>query len=186
MNQRIYLIGYRGTGKTSVAKILADLLAAPCVDLDRVIETSAAQSIRQIFEVGGEPAFRDWESKCLEEVIRNHEVGVVALGGGTILRESNRDRIRATGACIWLTADVKTLASRIQSDADSAQTRPALTDLSFEQEIASVMAKREPLYRQSADHVVSTEDKLPPQIAGEILEWYRQGKIAEEKPPATD
>ena len=172
----IYLIGYRGTGKSSVGRLLAERMGRLCVDLDRQIEATSGQSIRTIFAEGGETAFRDWESRCLVEVVRVGEPSVVALGGGTILREDNRDQLRATGVCVWLTAEVKTLATRIQADSGSAETRPALTDLAFEAEIASVMTEREPLYRISADHVVSTEGKSPPQIAQEILDWYGRGK----------
>ena len=173
---KIYLTGYRGTGKTSVGELLAQLLDWRSLDLDREIEAAASQSIREIFDAGGESAFRDWESQCLKHVASLEESCVVALGGGAILRDSNRSEIKSSGTCVWLTANAETLATRIRGDSDSAETRPALTDLSFEDEIAAVLAKREPLYRQSADHVVSTESKSPPQIAQAILEWYGQSR----------
>ena len=172
----IYLIGYRGTGKTSVGRILAERMARRCIDLDREIETAAGRSIRAIFDEGGESSFRDWESKCLAGVASQSDSCVIALGGGAILRQANRDLIRNSGACVWLTADEATLAERIRADSDSAETRPALTDLSFEEEIASVLAEREPLYREAADHIIATQNRSPPQIAQDILDWYGQGR----------
>ncbi|MEL6110313.1 MAG: shikimate kinase [Planctomycetota bacterium] len=176
----IYLIGYRGTGKTSVGRVLADRMARRCIDLDREIETASGQSICAIFERGGEASFRDWESRCLVEVANQTDPCVIALGGGAILRQTNRDLIKSTGVCVWLTADVTTLAARIRADSGSTETRPALTDLAFEDEIAAVLADREPLYRQSADHVVATQNRSPPQIAQHILDWYGQGRFSKD------
>ena len=170
----IYLTGYRGTGKTTVGRLIAAELGCRCVDLDRLIEQSAESSIREIFESGGEAEFRDWESRCLERLAKTptDALTVVALGGGAILREENRDRIRESGCCVWLTASPETLVGRIAGDPLSEADRPALTKLSAAREVEEMLAKRQPLYRESADHIVSTEAKSPGEIAAEILEWY--------------
>jgi shikimate kinase len=97
------------------------------------------------------------------------EARVVALGGGAILREENRQLIAAAGRCVWLTARPETLARRLAADQATEQRRPALTDLTPADEIRAVLQQREPLYRGSADLIVDTEGKTPPQVAHAIL-----------------
>lgn len=173
--ERIYLTGYRGTGKTTVGQLISKELSTECVDLDQVIESRAGKTIREIFSDGGEEAFRDWESRCLLEITDLASMGrVISLGGGAILRETNREIIRKTGVCIWLTATTETIATRIHCDATSGDRRPALTDLSPQQEIETVLAIREPLYRQSAQLTLATDHKSPAELAAEIVEWLSQ------------
>lgn len=178
---RLYLTGYRGTGKTTVGKILAGRLGGRCIDLDERIESTAGMSIRDIFEAGGEAAFRDWETRCLRALAgpegcdEGGETGVgpiIALGGGAILREGNRSLIAESGRCVWLVASPKTIAERLTADATTAARRPSLTGLSPTEEVAEVLQVREPLYRQAADFTVDTEARSPPQIAEEVLQWW--------------
>lgn len=173
MDQHIYLTGLRGTGKTSVGRVLAETLGLPLVDLDDRIEQAAGKSIREIFADGGETAFRDHESECLEQVAGGPPA-IVALGGGAILRSQNRQRLAQTGLCVWLVADAQTLVGRIQSDQLTAERRPALTTLSESEEVKKLVADREPLYRQAADHRVDTAGKSIEQVADEILSWIRR------------
>jgi shikimate kinase len=104
----IFLIGYRGTGKTSVARQLADRLKFDCVDADVDIEGRAGKSIVAIFREDGEAAFRDVETVIVGELSRRRRA-VIALGGGAVLRETNRQAIRAAGPVVWLTASVDTI-----------------------------------------------------------------------------
>ena len=172
MNDRIYLTGYRGTGKTTVGALISSEISTKCVDLDHRIEAAAGQTIEEIFAEGGEQSFRNWESRCLRESAEDASAGrVISLGGGAILREENREIIRQTGVCIWLTARPATIAQRIENDASSGKRRPALTDLSATQEIEELLAKREPLYRQSAEIALATDEKSPAELATEILSW---------------
>lgn len=174
--QHIYLTGYRGTGKTSVAKILADRLGRPMVDLDDLVESTAGCSIAQIFAKDGEPAFRDLETECLETVAKRSAAAdptggeIVSLGGGAILRERNRSLIADSGVCIWLYADAQTLSERILGDQTSEERRPALTDLDHMQEIRQLLGQREPLYRSVAQHHFDTSQKTIQQIAEEIID----------------
>lgn len=164
----LYLTGYRGTGKTSVGAVLARRLDRPMIDLDHTVEQAAGRTIREIFAAGGEEAFRDAESECLEEVAHGPSA-VVALGGGAILRPANRQLIRGSGRCIWLDADVDTLAERIAADTTTAERRPALTDRGQREEIRQLLETRRPLYRDVSDHRIDTAGKTVQEIAEEIL-----------------
>jgi 3-dehydroquinate synthase len=123
----IFLYGPPGTGKSTVGKEIAGNLRLPFVDLDRVIETNAGMSISSIMEASGEPAFRDLETAALKTVIRE-QPSVIALGGGTLLRDENRLFAESSGQVILLMAKLPTLLERLQNDSGK---RPLLAgDLS--------------------------------------------------------
>ena len=132
----------------------------------------AARSIAEIFAQGGEAAFRDWESRVLADLCAGDRQ-VLALGGGIILRPENRERLAARGKTVWLTARPETLWQRIQADLTTAARRPNLTVAGGLEEIRQVLAARTPLYRQTADWVVDTEEKSPALVAAEILALAR-------------
>jgi shikimate kinase len=166
--QPIFLIGYRGTGKSTVARELAGLLFYDSVDADEVIEQRAGKSIAAIFADDGEPAFRDFEAKVVAELARRRRT-VVALGGGAVLRDTNRTVIRAAGPVVWLTATVDTIVERIAADKVTASRRPQLTATGGRAEIESLLAVRSPLYRECATLVVDTENKTTAQLVEEIV-----------------
>lgn len=167
-HMNLALIGYRGTGKTTVAQLLAAHLGWPWCDADVEVETRAGKSIKQIFADEGESAFRDREQTIVAELTARDR-WVLALGGGAILREPNRACLRGRCHVVWLTATPATLAARIAGDATTAERRPALLAGGGLAEIATLLAAREPLYRDCADCIVSTEDRTPQSIAAEIL-----------------
>jgi shikimate kinase len=167
-NLHLYLTGYRGTGKSAVGVALARQTDRPVIDLDQVIEANAGQSIRQIFDAGGEILFRDLESEALITVSQSGPA-VISLGGGTILKDQNRDVIKRTGVCFWLVASAETIANRINSDAATAENRPPLTPLDQLSEIRELLQRRADSYTQAADHKIDTEDKSVEDIATEIL-----------------
>jgi shikimate kinase len=166
-NAPIFLVGYRGTGKTTVAPELARLLEYAWVDSDDEIERRAGKSITAIFADDGEAAFRDWEGSVVAELAGRQRT-VVALGGGAILREENRRVVRQAGPVIWLTATVDTILRRIIADGASPGRRPNLTKSGGRAEIETILAKRTPIYRQCATLVVDTEGKSAAQVADEI------------------
>jgi shikimate kinase len=170
--RHLYLTGYRGTGKTSVGVLLARALGRPVVDLDQVVEANRGQSIREIFDEGGESLFRDLESEALETVSQA-PAAVVSLGGGAILRDSNREIIRTTGHCVWLDADAETIAGRIRCDASTADKRPALTALGEREEIRELLDRRREFYDQAADYRIDTTEKSIEQVAQQILDWLQ-------------
>ena len=164
----LFLIGYRGSGKTTVAAALANELGWPWLDADAELESRAGQSIKQIFAEGGELAFRDLESTIVADLaLRDRHV--IALGGGAILREQNRLAIQASGKVVWLQASPETLLSRIHADPTTAERRPNLTGQGGLAEIRELLAAREPLYAACADLVIDAEGQSPEKISREII-----------------
>jgi shikimate kinase len=163
----IFLIGYRGTGKTSVARELAGRLAYDWVDTDDRIEEVAGKTIAEIFADEGESRFREWEASVVAALSSKLRT-VVALGGGAVMREGNRQAISAAGPVVWLTASVNTILERVAADSTTARRRPNLTTAGGRAEIESMLAVRTPYYRQCATLVVDTEGKNPAEVAEEI------------------
>jgi len=166
-DRTIFLIGYRGTGKTAVARALAVRLGREFVDADDEIERRAGKWIAAIFAAEGERAFRDLEARVVAELCRPRRA-VVALGGGAVLREENRQAMRAAGPVVWLTATVDTIVERLANDPTTADRRPDLTSAGGRDEIESLLAERTPLYRACATLVVDGDGKTPAQIVDEI------------------
>ena len=167
--EHIYLTGFRGTGKTSVGTLLAKSLGRTVIDLDGVVTANAGKSISEIFQDGGEVAFRDLESSALESVSQA-ENAVISLGGGAILRAGNRAIIRSTGVCVWLDCDEDTIARRLQQDVVSVEQRPALTTLDELQEIRELLQARHALYQEASDYRVATAGMTIEQVAEQIIE----------------
>jgi shikimate kinase len=163
----LFLIGYRGSGKSTVAQLLARRLGWDWCDADAVLEARHGRTIRQIFDEEGEAGFRDKEAALLREHcgLDNH---VIATGGGVVLRLENRRRLRDAGHVVWLTADPATLWQRLQQDVTTAERRPALT-VGGLPEIEDLLRAREPLYRECAHQVVDTTGRSPQEIADAIL-----------------
>jgi shikimate kinase len=144
----IVLIGYRGSGKSTIGKKLADRLWQPYVDVDELIVKKAGKNIKEIFEQDGEAAFRDFESQAIKEVSGLSE-HVIGLGGGSLGREENRQLIKNGGhKVIYLKCDAAELHRRIHADPKTIATRPSLTHLGGTiEEIEKLLAEREPTYR---------------------------------------
>jgi shikimate kinase len=164
----IVLIGYRGTGKTTVAQLLARRLGWDWVDADVEVELRAGKSIAAIFTDDGELAFRDLEATVVAELCAQAQT-VVALGGGAVLREANRQAIRGCQDVVWLKASVETLADRVAGDPLTAARRPNLTNHGGRTEIEVLLAKRTPFYRSCATLEVDTENRDPAEIVDEIV-----------------
>ncbi len=164
----VYLIGYRGTGKSTVAEHLAQQLAWDWVDTDVEIERLAGQAIREIFEQHGEARFRDWETQVIARLSYQSSL-VVALGGGAVLRPLNAGIIKTTGKVVWLQAQAETIERRISHDPNSADRRPNLTNSGGRTEIEHLLAQRTPIYRDLADLTVDTENSSPTDIARRVV-----------------
>lgn len=166
------LVGYRGTGKSTVGRILADRLHRPFLDADLEIEARAGRSIRSLFAESGESVFREWEERTIRELVAGHPGAVIATGGGAVLRSSNRDLLLAHGGVVWLTAEPGELARRLAQDAKSGAERPSLTSAGTIAEIAEVLAARSPLYDGVADVTIDTLDRTPEDVADLILDHW--------------
>lgn len=164
----ITLVGYRGTGKSSVAQRMADTLGLAAVDADAHIEQRAGKTIREIFADDGEPAFRALERTVAAELLRRTGL-VIASGGGAVLNADTRRDMRAAGPVVWLRASPATIAARLDADPATRDRRPALTNHDPRDEIAALLAVREPLYREVATIIIDTDDRDVADIVAEIL-----------------
>jgi shikimate kinase len=164
----VFLIGYRGTGKTAVARLLAEQLRYEWIDADDEVERLAGKTIAAIFAERGEQAFRDLEADVVVKLCGQRRL-VVALGGGAVLREANRAAIRGAGPVIWLTAGVDTIVQRLTADRSTASRRPKLTELGGRAEIETLLAQRTPIYRACAKLEVDTDSRTPAEVADRIV-----------------
>jgi shikimate kinase len=168
---RITLVGYRGSGKSSVAARLATLLGCSWQDADDVLEREAGESIAALIAARGEGHFRDLESTLLDKLLAE-ERGVLATGGGVILREDNRAALRSQGRpVVWLTAPADVLKARLAADPATAARRPALSGTNPLDEVATALVARAPLYRAVADAVIDVSAEPPERIATRIAAW---------------
>ncbi len=165
----ITLIGYRATGKTTLAKLLARRLEMEWIDADVEIESRAGKTISRIFAEDGEPAFRDLEAQVIADLCRQQRL-ILAAGGGAPLRQESRHAMRSGGKVVWLTAAPETICTRMSADPTNPDRRPNLTDRGPLDEIISLLESREPIYRQLADLVVDTEGKNPDELVDEIID----------------
>lgn len=165
----LVLIGYRGTGKTTVARHLGLSLGWPWLDADVELEFRAGKSISAIFADDGEEAFRDLETEVLTDLSRMDQ-HVLALGGGAVLRDQNRQMISKLGKVVWLKATPTTILKRLTLDATTAGRRPNLTTAGGRTEIEQLLAMRMPIYRECAHLEVDTEGKSPAEIAAEMID----------------
>lgn len=166
----VVLIGYRGTGKTTVAEMLAAETGMPRISLDEEIVRRAGQRIPEIVERHGWEHFRDLESEVVREVSAK-EGWIVDAGGGVILRDENVRHLRRSGFLIWLTAPPAVLIERIQGDTE----RPALKEgKTFLEEVEEVLAERLPRYEAAAHHRIDVSMSTPEQVAREVRRVYGQ------------
>jgi shikimate kinase len=165
---RLILIGYRGTGKTTVGRLLADRLRWDFADADDHIEAAAGMSIADIFKVEGEAGFREREAAALRSLCERERL-VLATGGGAVLRPANRELLRAAGFVAWLTASPETVWKRLQGDPTTTGRRPNLTAGGGLDEVRALTAARHPLYRETADFVADADGPSPEAVADAIL-----------------
>ncbi|MEZ5942225.1 MAG: shikimate kinase [Planctomycetaceae bacterium] len=164
----ISLIGYRGSGKSTVGQQLAARLNWEFVDADIEIERHAGKSIASIFAGSGEPEFRRIESELIAQFLQQDQL-VLATGGGAILDANTRSAMQLAGPVVWLQADSAALFARIQSDETTGQRRPSLTDSNPRAEIDELLARRTPLYREAATLTVVTDDRTVTALVDEIV-----------------
>ena len=168
---RVTLVGYRGTGKSTIASILAARLGVEWLDADVVLEDRVGCPIAALVGSRGEAAFRDAEAAVLRDILPAF-TGVVATGGGVVLRPENRLLLRERGRpVVWLTAPADTIRRRLAADPTTASRRPALSGRDPLDEVADALAVREPLYREVADVAIDTATAGATAVAERILAW---------------
>src|SRR3989338_1833646 len=167
MFRNIVLIGYRGSGKTSIANELGKKLNRKVISTDKEIEKKVGK-INDFIEKNGWERFRDIESQVIGNI--NDGNLIIDCGGGFIERESNVAKLKENGIIIWLKASVRTIKERIKG----SKERPSLTGTkSFLEEIEEVLKKRMPLYKNAADYKINTDNKSAEQVGNEILKLIK-------------
>ena len=160
----IVVIGYRGTGKSSVAKVLEERLKWPLISTDAEIVKKAGLSVPDIILKRGWDYFRDVESKICQRVGAKDRT-IIDTGGGAVLRKENVDTLRQRGRVFWLTAEVATIMERIRYNKD----RPSLSQTKdYIDEIDEVLKERLPLYKAACDQIIPTDNRPIEEIADEI------------------
>lgn len=169
----MFLTGFMATGKSQVGRLLADRMGCTFVDTDAMIEKRVGSAISDIFATRGEDVFRDLEHECVSEVARRCDV-VVALGGGALMEERNRDAIcSGGGTLVCLDADPDTILKRVGRN----QTRPLLAGLSPDEmrdKVMRMLRERAPFYEAADLMVKSTCEQTPQDTAEEIQRFLQQ------------
>ena len=160
----ILLVGFMGAGKSTVGRILADILGMPFLDLDSRIEQNAGMSVREIFDAGGEERFRSLEHAALASLVGEQD-SVVACGGGIVLRDENRALLKDLGTVVYLVVSAGEAIARV----GDTHTRPLLSGAGGAVAATALLGARETLYATVADITVDTGGKDPAHVAEQVL-----------------
>lgn len=164
MKGNIFLIGFMGTGKSTIARELKKMLHTECMEMDDMIVESQGMSIPDIFEKYGEDYFRDVESKLLIDLKKKENV-IVSCGGGVVVRPENINHMKESGKIILLSATPQTVYERVKNNTN----RPILNGNMNVEYIEGLMEKRREKYQEAADITVITDDKNVAEICREII-----------------
>lgn len=163
MGAHLWLIGMMGAGKTTVGKRVAALLSVPFYDIDAEVGRRAGCSIARLWGEKGEAAFREMEAIAITAVA-DRPSGVVATGGGAILRESNVATMRASGTVIWLSVPVDELERRVGSD----PSRPLLAEAEGIEPLSSLLEGRRARYGDAAHQMVDAAGRSVDEVVAEV------------------
>jgi len=166
----IVLIGLRGSGKTTVGKILAHRLGRELIEMDELVTLKAGLTIPEIVSKHGWGRFREIEEEVTDQVARLENT-VNASGGGVITREENIARLKENGILVWLQAGVDTLVKRTGRD---SQRPPLIKGRTTREDMEITFKERKTLYEQAADLTIDTENKTPEEVAGAIIESLKR------------
>ena len=192
----VSLTGFMGCGKSSVGRILSELLCCPFVDLDDAISERAGRSIPETFAAEGEPYFRELERETLADIIRSHSLDdssarlILALGGGAVMTQACERMVHEETLCIYLKASVDTLISHLEGQAAgrpllNTAAMPSASVISSEppsvmssevetsplrKRILDLMSLRAETYERTAHHIIDTDGKTIADISSEILD----------------
>jgi shikimate kinase len=170
--QNLALIGFMGTGKSSVGRLAADVLRFTFLDTDQVIEARAGIAISDIFAQHGEPIFRDWERKIVAELTKRSKT-VIATGGGLPAQEGNLPSLKTHALVVCLWASPESIYERVRDHSH----RPLLQDADPLAKIRQLLAVREAYYRQ-ADVLVNTEMRSVREVAAQVVHQFHMAQAA--------
>ena len=163
----VILIGFMGSGKTTVGLRLSYRLRRPVTDTDKEIEREEKRSISEIFASDGEAYFRDRETACLKKLLNGAKHQIISVGGGLPLREENRALMRELGQVFYLKASAQTIYDRLKHDT----TRPLLQGDDPQSRIRTLLDERDVCYAKAADVTVNVDGKDFEQIISEIEQY---------------
>lgn len=169
--QNLALIGFMGAGKSSVGRLVAQLLHFTYLDTDQVVESRAHKAIADIFQQDGEPAFREWERLIVEELTHRKQT-VIATGGGLPASQANLDSLKTHALVVCLWASAETIYERVREH----NHRPLL-EADPLQKIHQLLAQRDPYYRQ-ADVLVNTERRSVREVAVQVVHQFHMAQAA--------
>ena len=170
-DSNVYLIGPMGAGKTTIGRALADALGLEFVDSDHEIQRRTGVDIPTIFEFEGEEGFRRREQLTIDELTQRQGI-VLATGGGAVLNADNRRNLSTRGAVVYLYCSPAQQYKRTAKD----RKRPLLQTADPKSTLKELMAVRDPLYRQTADFVISTERRSAASVIKEIRQKLKADK----------
>lgn len=162
--KNIFLIGFMGCGKSTIAEMLAQKLGAECIEMDEQIVEEQGMPITEIFERGGEEYFREIETDLIRRLCAQKNM-IVSCGGGAVLREENRRLMKETGVIVWLTAEPETIFARVKH----SKNRPVLNGHMNIAYITELMEQRQSCYEEAADFSVKTDGRSREEICEEII-----------------
>jgi shikimate kinase len=170
MKTNVALIGFMGAGKTEVGKALAKKLGREFVEMDALIESRAGKSVAEIFQQGGEIAFRELEIAVTADVARGKDQ-VIACGGGIVLNKINVDRLKPGAVIVYLAASPGAIARRTKQDKG---IRPLLNVSDRTGEIGSLLRFRKPLYENAADITINTSRMTVAKVVEKIVDELKK------------
>lgn len=166
--RNLVLVGFMGSGKSSVGREIARRWKFSFLDTDTTIRHKYAKSVADIFALFGEPVFRDEENKALQE-LQNSSNAVIATGGGIVLQPRNHPLLRSLGVVVWLTASEEVIWQRVSRN----QNRPLLETKDPRATITNLMSERYPLYHSVADLTVETSGLRHQEVADRVVTAIR-------------
>ena len=164
--KNIILIGFMGSGKTSVGIRLSYRLRRTLTDTDKKIERLYRMSISEIFGRFGEEEFRNRETQCLEKLLEEPKGRIISVGGGLPMRDCNRELLKKLGWVVYLRVKPLTVCERLEADT----SRPLLQGEDREEKVRSLLEQRAPVYESAADIIIDVDGKIVDEIADEILQ----------------
>ncbi len=165
MEKNVVLIGFMGSGKSTVGELLAQKMNAPLLDIDAEIEKKEGRSIFEVFETDSEEGFREIETREIGRTL-NLEGHVIACGGGAVLRPENVAALKSNGIFVYLETDPNVITERI---GEGGRNRPLIKSTNPRQAIDELLRERQAKYVQVADITVDTSDLEPQQVVDEIM-----------------
>lgn len=167
----IVMLGYRGTGKSVIARILSKELRRKLYRMDDLIVQTAGKPISEIVEQEGWPGFRKLESEVVNRVVGEAQDSIIDCGGGMVLDDNNIVLLKREGKCVLLTASLSTIIRRTKK----GRNRPALEEgLSFEDEQKKILADRHEKYQSAADFICDTTSRRPGETAHDTIAFFKE------------